>query len=230
MTRIRRKRQPYDPATNQVQDVLTLSKFLPNGMTADNLDPCHLEILEILDRVRISKLPPKKRAAAGRSSEISLGVQGFLAPLQIDDPIETGAKMDSVRSTRDDPLADLHARHMIDEAQYQAGRAFQHDFETAERGPRAIDFTREAVDGGLMPEPITEAQRASGRQLAIVYRALGQDGSAIVHGVLVHNRTRKQIAESRGLVGKRWEEYYGMRFRECLDCLALVYGFSMEKR
>ncbi len=119
---------------------------------------------------------------------------------------------------------------MIDEAQYQAGRSFQNDFETAERGPRAIDPSKEAVDGGLMPEPITEAQRRSAGQLAAVYKKLGQDGSAIVHDVLVHNRTRKQVAESRGLTGKRWEEYYGMRFRECLDCMALIYGFSMEKR
>jgi len=133
-----------------------------------------------------------------------------------------------MRSTRDDPLADLHARHMIDEAQYQAGRAFQSDFETAERGPRAIDPSKEAVDGGLMPEPITEAQRRAVGQLAAVYHKLGLDGSTLVHDVLVHNRTRRQIAESRGLTGKRWEEYYGMRFRECLDCLALVYGFAMR--
>jgi len=165
-----------------------------------------------------------------RATESNRGIENHLTPKEVDDPYEIGGKIIVMRSTRDDPLADLHARHMIDEAQYHSGRAFQHDFETAERGPRAIDFTREAVDGGLMPEPITEAQRASARQLAIVYRALGQDGSAIVHGVLVHNRTRKQVAESRGLVGKRWEEYYGMRFRECLDCLALVYGFAMEKR
>ena len=184
MTRIRRKRTPYDP--NKAHD--------------------------------------------RRASESNRGVASHLTPKEVDDPYEIGGKIIVMRSTRDDPLADLHARHMIDEAQYQSGRAFQHDFETAERGPRAIDFTREAVDGGLMPEPITEAQRASARQLAVVYRALGQDGSAIVHGVLVHNRTRKQVAESRGLVGKRWEEYYGMRFRECLDCMALVYGFSMPKR
>jgi len=118
---------------------------------------------------------------------------------------------------------------MIDEAQYQAGREFQSDFETAERGPRAIDPSKEAVDGGVMPEPITEAQRRAARQLAIVYRALGQDGAALTHDVLVHSKTRAQIAQSRGLTGKRWEEYYGMRFRECLDCLALVYGFAMEK-
>ena len=165
-----------------------------------------------------------------RAAESNRGVEHHLTPKEVDDPYEAGGKIIVMRSTRDDPLADLHARHMIDEAQYHAGRAFQHDFETAERGPRAIDPSKEYVDGGALPEPITEAQRASTRQLAIVYRALGADGSAIVHGVLVHNRTRKQIAESRGLTGKRWEEYFGIRFRECLDCLARVYGFAMEKR
>jgi hypothetical protein len=78
-----------------------------------------------------------------------------------------------------------------------------------------------------MPEPITEAQRKAAKQLAVVYRALGQDGAALTHDVLVHGKTRKQVAESRGLVGERWEKYYGLRFRECLDCMAVVYGFSM---
>lgn len=165
-----------------------------------------------------------------RATDSNLGVQDHLVPMEVDDPYEDGGKIIVMRSKRDDPLGDLHARHMIDEAQYQAGRAFQRDFETAERGPRAIDPSKEAVDGGLAPEPLTVAQMAAGRQLAIVYRKLGHDGSAIVHGVLVHHRTRKQIAASRGLVGKKWEEYYGIRFRECLDCLALVYGFAMEKR
>jgi len=164
-----------------------------------------------------------------RASDSNRGVENYLTPKEVDDPYEAGGKIIVMRSTRDDPLADLHARHMIDEAQYQAGREFQSDFETAERGPRAIDPSKEAVDGGVMPEPITEAQRRAARQLAIVYRALGQDGAALTHDVLVHSKTRAQIAQSRGLTGKRWEEYYGMRFRECLDCLALVYGFAMEK-
>jgi hypothetical protein len=153
-----------------------------------------------------------------------------VAIIEIEDPYEAGAKIIAIRSTRGDPLGDLHARNQIDEAQYQGGRSFQHDFETAERGPRAIDPSKEAVDGGLMPEPITEGQRRAARQLAVVYRALGQDGSALAHDVLIHMKTRSQVAEGRGLEGKRWEEYFGMRFRECLDCLALVYGFAMRER
>jgi hypothetical protein len=152
-----------------------------------------------------------------------------VAAMEVVDPSD-GEKIVVLRSTRDDPLADLHARHMIDEAQYQGGRAFQATFELAERGARAIDFTLEAVDGGLKPEPLTEAQRRATKQLVIVYRTLGKNGSDLVHDVLVHNMTRAQVASKRNLAGKRWEEFYGMRFRECLDCLALVYGFAMEKR
>lgn len=151
-----------------------------------------------------------------------------VAPIEIDDPLELGGKLLVMRSTRDDPLAELHARGQIDEAQYRSGREFQEDFETAERGPRAIDPSKEAVDGGQMPEPITEAQRKAAKQLAVVYRALGQDGSALVHEVLVHGKTRAQVAEARGLAGERWEKYFGIRFRECLDCMALVYGFAMH--
>ncbi len=181
-------------------------------------------------RARKSRARPKpydpNKPHDRRATESNLGVAGHLTPKEVDDPYEAGAKIVVMRSTRDDPLGDLHARKMIDEAQYEAGRAFQSDFEAAERGPRACDPAKEYVDGGLAPEAISEPQRRAARQLVIVYRKLGADGSAIVHDVLVHNRTRKQVAESRGLVGKRWEEYFGTRFRECLDCLAKVYGFA----
>src|SRR5246127_3102550 len=101
-----------------------------------------------------------------------------VAPIEVDDPLEPGAKLIVMRSIRNDPLAGLHSRGFIDDAQYWGGRAFQRDFETAERGPRAIDPSKEAVDGGLMPEPITEGQWKAASQLKVVFEALGLDGSA----------------------------------------------------
>ena len=156
------------------------------------------------------------------------GTKNYLVPKEVDDPYEPGAKIMVMRSTRNDPLGNLHARASIDEAQYEAGRQFQRDFEAAERGPKAIDFTREAVDGGLMPEPLTEEQRKAGKRLAAVYRDLGADGSALVHDVLIHGRTHFQIAERRGYSGERMEKYFGMRFCECLHTLAKTYGFATE--
>ena len=60
------------------------------------------------------------------------------------------------------PWAGCIRHRQIDEAQYQGGRAFQDDWEKAERGPQAVDPTREYVDGGQMREPITEAPAQGG--------------------------------------------------------------------
>jgi len=154
---------------------------------------------------------------------------GQYAAVEIDDPMEEGGKLVVTRQLRGDPLARLHSHHQIDEAQYHAGRAFQHDFETAERGPRAIDPTKEAVDGGMMPEPITEAQRKAAVRLGRVHRTLGQNGAALIHDVLIHGRTIFQVATIRGMSGELEMKYLGKRFRECLDCLAKFYGFAMDK-
>ena len=148
--------------------------------------------------------------------------------IEVDDPmaLEPGDKIVTVRSLRDDPLARLHDRGQIDEAQYQGGRAFQHDFEIAERGPQAIDPSKEYVDGGRLPEPITEQQRKAVVRLNGAERRLGADGSALTHDVLIKGMSLSRIAQTRGLQGERWEKYFGLRFRECLNTLAVVYNFA----
>ena len=120
----------------------------------------------------------------------------------------------------------MHSHHQVDEAQYQAGRTFQNDWERAERGPRAVDPTREYVDSGQAREPITEGQRKAVLRLNRRERELGADGSALVHDVLIHGMTMEQVGERRGLRGQRWNDYFARRLRECLDRLALIYGFS----
>ena len=155
---------------------------------------------------------------------------GRFVAVEVDDPYEPGAKIVAIRSTRNDPLADLYTREYIDNAQFEGGRAFQRDFETAERGPRAIDPSKEAVDGGLMPEPITEAQKRAVDSLAVAFKELGADGSALMHDFLVDGRTMGDIANRRGLQGQRWNDYFGVRVRECLHSLAFVYGFAAEPK
>jgi hypothetical protein len=151
-----------------------------------------------------------------------------VATVEVDDPLalEPGEKIVTLRSIRNDPLARLHSHRQIDEAQYQGGRAFQSDWERAERGPRAVDPTREYVDGGQMREPITEGQRKAVLRLNRAVRELGADGSALVHDVLVHGLTMEQVGQRRGLCTQRWKDYFARRFCECLDRLALIYGFA----
>jgi hypothetical protein len=170
-----------------------------------------------------------RRHARDDFAPCDLGVDDGLAP---DDPLglEAGDKIVTLRSIRNDPLARLHTHRQIDEAQYQGGRAFQDDWEKAERGPQAVDPSREYVDGGQFREPITEGQRKAVLRLNRAERELGADGSVLVHEVLILGMTMDQISQRRGLRGQRWLDYFARRFRECLDRLALIYGFATERR
>jgi hypothetical protein len=165
-----------------------------------------------------------------RSRDLPLNAE--VAVIEVDDPLalEAGEKIVALRSIRNDPLARLHSRGQISEAQYQGGRAFQNDWERAERGPRAVDPTREYVDGVQAREPIAEGQRKAALRLNRIERELGADGSALVHNVLVDGMTMEQVGQRRGLVTQRWKDYFSRRFQECLDRLALSYGFATEQR
>ena len=151
-----------------------------------------------------------------------------VAAVEVDDPLalEPGDKIVVLRSIRNDPLGRLHSHRQIDESQYRGGRAFQGDWEKAERGPRAVDTTREYVDGGERREPITDSQRKAVLRLNRIERELGADGSALVHEVLILGMTMEQVRQRRGLRTQRWSDYFARRLRECLDRLALIYGFA----
>jgi hypothetical protein len=154
-----------------------------------------------------------------------------VANIEVDDPfaLEPGEKIVTLRSIRSDPLGRLHSHRQIDDVQYQAGRAFQNDWERAERGPKAVDPAREYVDGVQTREPITEGQRKAVLRLNACERELGADGSALVHDVLVNGMTMEQVGERRGLKTQRWKDYFARRLKECLDRLAVIYGFAVER-
>src|SRR5882724_12293132 len=112
-----------------------------------------------MPRAKRSKLHKSAKVHDRRSQDLPRNAE--VAAVEVDNPLalEPGEKIVTLRSIRNDPLARLHSHRQIDEVQYQSGRAFQNDWEKAERGPRAVDPTREYVDGGRTPEPITEGQR-----------------------------------------------------------------------
>jgi hypothetical protein len=160
-----------------------------------------------------------------RARQVNRGTVGYIVEVEIEDPYDTTARISAVRSVRDDPLADHLARGHIDQAQYLAGREFQKYFGIAERGPQAMQMT-EAVDGGLPAETLTSERLKAGKWLAKCYGALGKDGSVLMHDMLVQNMTTTQIALARGMIGQDWHRYFAKRLYECLNTLALVYGFS----
>ncbi|UPK25222.1 hypothetical protein [Bradyrhizobium sp. 195] len=179
-------------------------------------------------RVRRNKSYKMTQIYDRRSRELPFNAE--VAEVEVDNPLalDSGEKIVAIRSIRRDPLGRLQAHHQIDEAQYRGGRAFQNDWERAERGPQAMDPTREYVDGARTREPVTESQRQAVLRLNRVERELGTDGAALVHDVLILGLTMDQIGERRAVRTQRWNDYFARRFRECLDRLALVYGFATE--
>jgi hypothetical protein len=160
--------------------------------------------------LRAATIHDRRSADPPRNAEV--------VTVEVDDPLalEPGEKIVALRSIRNDPLARLHSHGQIDEAQYQGGRAFQNDWERAERGPQAVDPAREYVDGVQRREAVTEGQRQAVLRLNRAERELGADGSALVHDVLVKGMTMEQIGQRRGLCSQRWKDYFSRRFQECL--------------
>lgn len=128
---------------------------------------------------RLVKVHDRRSRDLPRNAEV--------AAVEVDDPLglDPGEKIVALRSIRNDPLGRLHSHRQIDEAQFQGGRAFQNDWERAERGPQAVDPSREYVDGAQTREPITEAQRKAVLRLNRAERELGAVGSALVYEVLI---------------------------------------------
>ena len=151
-----------------------------------------------------------------------------MTPKEVDDPYEVGGKIIVMRSTRDDPLAWMHSRNVIDEAQYQGGLAFQMDFETIQAGPKAIDASEPYVDRSFRHRSISVAFSDSLARLNRADRELGQLGASLTRDVLIHGMSIQAIGIARGTGSEAELKYIGRRFRECLDTLAFVYEFSRE--
>jgi hypothetical protein len=157
-----------------------------------------------------------------------LGINADVASIVVDDPYATqsGETIVVTRQLRGDPLARLHSHRQIDDAQYYAGRAFQRDWEVAERGMCSLDPTREAVDSSLVIDPLTDKQVSAQARLAAVRAALGRKMHAAVHAILIDGATIEALANVNGRAGETWLKYYGRFFRDALDVLAVEYGFA----
>lgn len=184
---------------------------------------------------RLKAAPAAVRAAAGAYDLRPLYVGGqpdHSGPVDIPDPLDGRGRVVVFRALRDDPLGRMQDRGQIDPAQYAAGRCWQRAYELAEvGGARAIDPTREAVDGGqIAAATISDAQAEAFRVLARGGRAVGMLGESVLRDVLGRRMFPTDVARARGYASQRSVDYYARLFRECLDTLAEVYGFATGKR
>jgi hypothetical protein len=177
-------------------------------------------------RARYSPPTVHDRRAQDAPSNMLVGT------VTVDDPY--GSAFDKIvvfRNLRDDPLAAMHDAGQIGQHQFIAGRHWQKCYELSEMGgARAIDPTKEAVDGGRIPEPLSDAKCRALGDLAKARQALGLEGGAIIMDVLGRHMTIALCCDARGLTSERERNYLGRRFRECLDTLAIEFGYASPPR
>jgi len=143
----------------------------------------------------------------------------------LDGPHERSAV---IRNLRSDVLAQMKARRQIDECQYAAGRHWEALWERAEIGGiKAMDTTKEPVDGhGETAEPLTDRQRSAVRDLRRADSDLGIRGATLVRLVLGRRLTVEQIAVEYANGSHHDKLYFGRLFRDCLDVLAISFGYA----
>lgn len=150
----------------------------------------------------------------------------------IDDPYEIGGKIRAFRSLRDDPVAAMQSAGQLGDHHLAAARHWQRAFELVEiGGARAIDPTKEAVDGGRRPDLLCSEPRARAvQELAKASLTLGRDGEALVRDVLGCGLNIRDAALKRGFIGR--EEIRGInnRFVECLQALSICFGYTTERK
>jgi hypothetical protein len=165
-----------------------------------------------------------------------------LGTVQIRDPYEERDYLDGkagpapartkVVSLRDDLLGRFYVRGQILECHYVAGRQWQRDYELAEiSNLRAIDFTKDVVDGGKLADPLSDSRIRAMANLARYDRALGRVGAALVRQTLGKRMFMDQVVAARGdNMSQRNLDFLAKRLKECLDTLAEEMGLATRGR
>lgn len=129
-------------------------------------------------------------------------------------------------NAKESAISVLASKGAIDECQAEAAVKFRRLFEAmGGKGARAIDYSREFVDGGRFPDPIGDAQIDAGKKLAAAYDALVQEhgvyGWKIVSYVCGEGRSIHELADTR-----RQRDTMTDNLRSYLDCLAAHWRLS----
>jgi len=169
---------------------------------------------------------PTEQIHDRRATDLTRNAKVVIAVVK--DPYSTsGGHIAVTRSVRDDPLADMLSRRVIDQALFEAGRTWQRYHELTTIGPiSAIDPSKEAVDGGRMPDPITDKQIDAFREIAAADKMLGQGGAILVRNLLSDGMTVGQICAAHKCVTARQQTFMSQRIRECLNDLARHFGYA----
>jgi hypothetical protein len=166
-----------------------------------------------------------------KATDVLKAIQGDLAVVVVDDPLEQGAQNTVVVNLRDDPLRKLKEMQSINHAQFEAGRIWQKYWEQSEIGYVQAPQIRERVQtSGPSGDVITERQVYAAAKLREAMRELGMEGEALIRDILGARHSIKEAAKRRGMESEFGARYIGQRFRECLETLAIVFQLIERPR
>jgi hypothetical protein len=174
------------------------------------------------------KKQPEQKVHDRRANDVLAALRGQIAIVEVDDPLEAGARDNVIVSLRDDPLRRYKVRGFIDQAQFEAGREWQNCYEAVEIGRgQGIDYGRPKVDGGGFSDPLSERRRRAARDLERMGRVLGQFGEAIFRKVLGERKFMEQVVREFGYEPtQRQIDGFSFTFRMGLENLAKARGLA----
>jgi hypothetical protein len=177
---------------------------------------------------------PKPRRRTGRKRQAAITLPAVVTVIEIDNPLYNRAhdgdrtnpkRITAAYNPRESYVGFLHAKSIITDAEKMAGDRIRKAFEAmGGSGARAMDYSRVFVDGGNIPEPIGNAQLEAGRVLKFAAIALGPHGYELTLALAGMCKWPEEMAQTR-----RKREYIGQRFRECLETLAVHWGYQRQK-
>lgn len=133
-------------------------------------------------------------------------------------------KVRAAVNIRESAVGTLAARKLIDEAQAEAAIHFRRHWETTGGvGARAIDYSRDKVDGGRIADPIDVAQMRAAKKLAEAKEELGTRNYELVRSVCGEGRAMTEIYST-----KRDRLTATDNLRASLDDLARIWGISVK--
>lgn len=156
--------------------------------------------------------------------------QAEVISISVDDPFFNRAYTETTSNTRqiqallnvrESPARYYEARDKITKDMAAAADRFRRLYETAGGGSvKAMDTTKEPVDGGFMSDGLTDAKLRAANELKLAYLKLGKAGYELVEQVCGHLLWVKDVSRTDYEMRRNME-----RLRDCLDTLSLMWGF-----
>ncbi len=136
-------------------------------------------------------------------------------------------------NTRESSIAAMRARGQIDDDQLEAAERFRKIYEmSGQGGVKALDWTKERVDGGRVTDGLPATRMDALTQLNGLEKVLGKFPYALCVHIVGERKSIKRAAMDMrgGDLTKDEIKNFGWLLRQSLDSLAILWGYKEPGR